>query len=321
MKKFIGVDFWLLYLVAVTLISLIVLAPMAYLGLFFWGLIAGFTLFISLLIFSLLPRRGTKDGSDKGFFVVDNNHVALIEIMGRYYGELEAGYYFIFPFFNLIFIKAIIFKGECEIVLFDQGPDKKVDFKDGVAADVDSRLYYKIEDAYKAVYNLDNFYSMLKDRIESSLRAYMGSNDLDFINQNKANVSLGTICNTAMIADMNVSWGIKIINLTVSDIKLSDDDIKIRRQIMEKNIQIELAEKDKQIAKSKAEADKIAEELKGKALFEKIQAMASAGLDELAVLAFLESEIKWKSLGDKTVVIDDGSGLAGIIAKLKALGI
>ena len=47
----------------------------------------------------------------------------------------------------------------------------------------------------------------------------------------------------------------------------------------------------------------------------------SAGLDEVTVLGFLESEIKWKSLGDKTVVIDDGSGLAGIIAKLKALGI
>jgi len=321
MKKFIGVNFWLMYLLVIALFSLIVSAFMIYFGLLFWALVTALIIFISLMVFSLLPRRGTTQGSDKGFFVVDNNHVALIEIMGEYYGELKAGYYFIFPFFNLIFIKAVIFKGECEIILFDQGPDKKVDFKDGVAADVDSRLYYKIEDAYKAVYNLDNFYSMLKDRVESALRAYMGSNDLDYINQNKASVSLSTICNTAMISDMSLSWGIKISNLTVSDIKLSDEDVKIRRQIMEKNIQIDLAKKDKLIAKSKAEADKIAEVLKGKALYEKIQAMAKANLDENVILAYLESEIKWKSLGDKTVVIDDGSGLAGIIAKLKALGI
>jgi regulator of protease activity HflC (stomatin/prohibitin superfamily) len=327
--RFIGLKLWTVYFIVVAVIGLTILTLLsAFLVPFSWALIIALLAVAAILSHALIGRKGDQEGQRKGFYIVPNKYELVVEELGEYIGRtLGPGYYFIFPYFNFIFIKGEVYIGDDERDLFDREGDNRVDFADGAAADIDAKVYFQVIDPEKACYNIASVEDAVIDKVESSLRAFVGSNTLDYVNKNKGKIVLfsekderDSLCTKDLLERIKEEWGVEVKSLTITDLELSEEDIRSRRQIMEAKISAEIAVEEAKREVTLAEGRREATKLDGQGLADKVEAMVEKGASREAVFAFLEQEIKWSNLGDKAVIIDDGQGMAGIIAKLKALG-
>lgn len=343
-ERLISLNLWLIYFTVVFVIAVLIYSGLVILGLpGSYSFLIALAVLISLIGFSLMKKRGSFEGQFFGYYEVPEKHEAIVEIAGKYIGHtLKPGWYFLFPFFNLLFVKDVLQTNEQMIDLFEVGNDNKVDFKDGAAAKVKGNIFFKIENVQMASYNISDYESSLREKIEAAVRSYMGTNTLEFVNENKGKIALNTTVSKGTLDEIETKWGIVVSDLTITDIELSEEDIKLRKQNMEMEIKKQIAEKEAEIKKIEAEgrkratildgeasakvkeldaeARKKATILDGEALAKKIDEMAKMKIDEKIIMAYLESELKWKNIGDKAIIIDDGQGIAGIIARLKTLG-
>lgn len=309
-KKFIDGRLWIIYFTTLFIIGIISLFLLATFLPFFWS----FIVMILVLIFGLFILF-------PAYKEVPHNRQLIIEVMGKYIGKpIESDWYFLFPLFSFVFVKDDFFMGECTIDLFGEDDNDLVDFKDGVSARLNAKLFYYIIDSEKASYNVSDFEKAVKEIAQSAVRAYAGSNTFDYCNENKARIILEMVCNADLIEKIRNEWGIMITRLTISDIELSVLDIEIRRKLKEAEVNLKISKKDaaKKIVLSEAEKESL--NLLGEGLAGKIAHMSSRGLSTDQITDYLKEELKWLNVGDKTVIIDGGAGLAGIIAQLKTLG-
>jgi regulator of protease activity HflC (stomatin/prohibitin superfamily) len=320
MNKFIGIKLWAIYF---GLVLFLAIAFAVILGSFWasgWAIFLPFMVLFPVSLLALIRRESKTREMFFGYYEVPSNHEAIVEVSGRYIGRpLKEGFYFLFPFFNFVFVKDVWVLADKEMDLFE-GENSEVDFEDGLSAKLKSKIHYRVEDSFKASYKLDDL-TMVRDKVEEGVRAYTGRKKFEECNQK--DITLDSIFLDTPDVTKNISdnWGVKVLDLVVSDIELSEDDMKTRKQIMSKDVDVKVAEKEAERLVILAKAKKEVLALEGEGLSAKAQALKDKGFEENAILAFLESELKWLNLGDKTVVIDDGSGIGGVIAKLKALGL
>lgn len=319
MKKFIGIKLWAIYFGLVLFLAI----AFAVILRSFWA--SGWAIFLPFMVLSpsllvLISRKGKKQGQHFGYYEVPFNHEAIVEVSGEYIGwPLKAGFYFIFPFYDFVFIKDVWFMGDCEMDLFE-GENSEVDFKDGLSAKLKSKIHYRVENPFKASYELKDF-KMIRDKTEEGVRAFTGGKDFNDCNQNDITLANVFLANPEVVLNISSDWGVDVRDLVVMDIELSEDDMRTRKQVMAKEVEVKVAKKEKKRLVVLAKAKKEVLALEGEGLAEKAQSLKAKGFSDESIIAYLESELKWLNIGDKTVIIDDGSGIGGIIARLKALGL
>lgn len=279
----------------------------------------------------------------KAILIIPQNHVAVIELLGEYYDTFDAGFHLIAPF-GIMKVKGggAIFLGEDFIDLFS---DKKVvDFKDA-SASVKARLYFKIENPYKSVYEISDVFSAMEEKTESAIRAYMSKQDLDHANQNKAELNLPSVMMGAKLPENDTThqnspiyseilgWGVRVKSIVVSDIEISAADLEIRRQMLQADKDLERArmkrkekivgaDGDKKaailVAQGKEEAIKLEGKGQKEAWKEQLDYLSSKlGSSEAA--EFMKNYHQWDNIGENAVIIDNGNGgMAGNGAKFSA---
>lgn len=192
-----------------------------------------------------------------GLRVIDQYEKTIILTLGKFSGIREAGLTWIFPG-----IQRMI-RVDMRIATVDI-PQQEVITKDNVPLNINAVVYYQIEDAQKAVLNIQNYPVAVADFSQVALCDVVGGFELDHVLSEREVIA----DRIKIIVDKTTeSWGINITAIKLQDIELPDD----MKRIMAKQAESERerrsiiirAEGELEASKKLAEASKILADTNG----------------------------------------------------------
>jgi regulator of protease activity HflC (stomatin/prohibitin superfamily) len=223
--------------------------------------------------------------------VVPNQWVYVIERLGKYSGNLEAGFHILIPFLD-----KVAYKHSLKEMAIDVPPQTCIT-KDNISVEIDGVLYMRVIDPVKASYGIRDYRFAISQLAQTTMRSEIGKLELDVTFESRENINS---CIVASVDEASDPWGIKVTRYEIKNIEpppsIRDAMEKQMRAEREKREQIALSEGDKQakinraegdkqeaIKKSEGERIKMENEAKGKAAAILEVAMATAqGIREVA---------------------------------------
>lgn len=137
----------------------------------------------------------------------------IIEFLGKYTRTASAGFNWIFPGLQKMF-KVNITERRVDI------DPQSIITKDKLNAEVDGVVYYRVTDAQKAIYNVNNFELSVPSLAKTTLRAVIGKMTLTEANENRDKINE----NVETILDREVNkWGIQVIRVELQRIEPPED--------------------------------------------------------------------------------------------------
>ena len=202
---------------------------------------------LSILAPMILVIIGYSVGSTK---IVNQGNKALVERLGKYNKTLNPGLNFIVPFLDRIAVE----ETTKEQVL-DIEPQQAIT-KDNISVEVNAVVYWRINNLYKAYYDVEDVQDSIKTLVTTTLRSEIGSLPLDetYSSSSRTQLNKNLLNQLKEAAD---SWGIEVIRVEVQEITLPKTVIesleKEREAESEKKAAIARAEGEKKAAIAKAE--------------------------------------------------------------------
>lgn len=175
-----------------------------------------------------------------GVRIVRPTENAVIETLGRFTRMAGPGLNIIIPFFeNLISI-------DITEKMVDVEPQKVIT-KDSLNAEVDALVYYKVKDAQKALYNIEDHEDQLVALARTTIRSVLGKMTLTEANEKRAdiNVQVGEI-----LEKETATYGVDVLRVEIQKIDPPADVQASMNSIIK-------AEQQKIAAKNLAEAAEI----------------------------------------------------------------
>lgn len=205
-----------------------------------------------------------------------------VERFGRYTTTLDSGLRFIVPFVDQIGRRLTIMEQVLDV------PAQTVITRDNAAVVADGVVFFRIDDAARAAYQVRNLEEAIVNLTTTNLRSVIGSMDLDetLSNRQRINESLMSIVDEA-----TNPWGVKIIRIEIRDLKMPPQlqdamnlqmtaERKRRAQVTEatgaREAEILRAEGEKQAAVLRAEGERQAAFLNAEAREREAEAEARA---------------------------------------------
>ncbi len=149
-----------------------------------------------------------------GFFIINPNNSKVLLLFGAYTGTVkESGFYWVLPFYAKYAISMKARNFESERI--------KVNDKLGNPIMISSILVWKVDDTYKALYEVDNFEEFVKVQTDSAVRKLAGSFPYDQFEDEKASITL-----SSNFEDVNksleeeVSERLKLAGITVIEARI-----------------------------------------------------------------------------------------------------
>ncbi len=192
-----------------------------------------------------------------GLRVVDQYEKAIVLTLGKFTSMRSAGLTWIFPGIQ------VMTKVDMRIRTVDI-PQQEVITKDNVPLNINAVVYYQIEDAEKAILNIQDYPTAVADFSQVALCDVVGGFELDNVLSEREVIA----DRIKIIVDKTTeSWGINITAIKLQDIELPDD----MKRIMAKQAESERerrsviirAEGELEASKKLAEAAKILAETNG----------------------------------------------------------
>lgn len=121
----------------------------------------------------------------KGYVIITPNSSRVFLFLGKYVGTLkENGFWWVLPFYNSTFITLRARNMESEKV--------KVNDKMGNPILISVILVWKVEDTYKASFDIDNYENFVRIQTDSAVRKLAGTYPYDHFEDERATVTLST---------------------------------------------------------------------------------------------------------------------------------
>lgn len=160
--------------------------------------------------------------------------------LGKFSKMMDPGWRLVFPIFQS-------FKKVDIRTKVDDVPEQEAITKDNVSVKINAVIYYKVFDASLAVLQVEDFYYATAQLAQTTMRNIVGSVTLDELLSEREKVS-GKI--KEIIDNATDPWGIKVENVELKDISLTDEMKRVIARAAE-------AEREKQavITKSAGEAE------------------------------------------------------------------
>ncbi len=138
---------------------------------------------------------------------------AVIFTMGRFTGVLTPGWKIVVPVFQRIMIVDMRVKAVSE-------PDQEAITKDNVSTRISAVIYYKIQDASKAILEVENYRWAISQMAQTTMRDVIGDVTLDELLSNRDNVAqkIQTIVDTT-----TETWGIVVQSVALKDVVLPEN--------------------------------------------------------------------------------------------------
>ncbi len=133
--------------------------------------------------------------------------------LGRYGGLMEPGWRLIWPIFQ--FYRKVDMRVRAVDV-----PDQEAITKDNVSVTVNAVIYYRVDQADKAILEVENFYYAISQLAQTTMRDAVGQVDLDQLLSQREQVSESI----RKIIDIATDpWGIKVNNVELKDVILPEE--------------------------------------------------------------------------------------------------
>ncbi len=134
-------------------------------------------------------------------------------MLGKYIGTMNPGWRLVFP------IIQSYQKVDLRVKAVDV-PNQEAITKDNISVGVNAVIYYKVQDADKAILEVENFYYAISQMAQTTMRNVVGQVDLDGLLSQRDRVSE----NIRNIIDIATDpWGIKVSNVELKDIVLPEE--------------------------------------------------------------------------------------------------
>lgn len=175
-----------------------------------------------------------------GVKVVPQGQQWTVERFGRYTVTLQPGLNLIIPFIDRIGFKMSMMESVLDV------PSQTVISKDNAAVTADGVVFYRIMDAAKAAYQVNNLTYAVVNLTITNLRSVLGSMELDHMLSNREEI------NERLLAAVDLTtapWGLKVTRVEVKDLSMA-------RELQEAmNLQM-TAERHRRAVVTKANGDK-----------------------------------------------------------------
>ena len=197
--------------------------------------------------------------------IVNEKEEYIVECLGKYSRTMRTGLNFKIPFIETIRNKVSLKEHIHDF------PPQSVITKDNVTMKIDTVVYCKIFDSYKATYMIHNSLQAIEQITATTLRNIVGTMDLDELLTARDKINGHLLKEVDEATDV---WGIKVTRIEIKNI-LPPDDI---REAMDRQM--------------KAERDKRATILEAEAIKQKDITVAEGKRDAM----LMEAEAKAKSI-------------------------
>jgi regulator of protease activity HflC (stomatin/prohibitin superfamily) len=200
------------------------------------GLGIGTVIFVALLILAVVTAA-------KGIRTVPQGEVWTVERFGAFTSILQPGLNFIIPYIDGIGRRVNVQEQVLDI------PEQHVITRDNATVQVDGIVYYRVMDAPKAAYAVQDLTQALQQLSMTNIRSVVGEMDLDatLSGRDRINTALLTILDGA-----TEPWGAKISRVEIKRIEPPENLIRAM------NLQM-TAERERRATVAKAEGDREAE--------------------------------------------------------------
>ena len=139
-----------------------------------------------------------------GVKVVPQGQQWTVERFGRYTATLQPGLNLIIPFVDRIGFRLSMMESVLDV------PSQTVISKDNAAVTADGVVFYRIMDAAKAAYQVNNLTYAVVNLTVTNLRSVLGSMELDHMLSNREEI------NERLLAAVDLAtapWGIKVTRI------------------------------------------------------------------------------------------------------------
>jgi regulator of protease activity HflC (stomatin/prohibitin superfamily) len=192
-----------------------------------------------------------------GIRIIDQYERGLVLTLGKFTSMRSAGLNWIFP------VVQKLVKVDMRIATVDI-PQQEVITRDNVPLNVNAVVYYKIEDAEKAILNIQDYATAVADFSQVALCDVVGGFDLDQVLSDREDIANKI---KEIVDKTTTEWGIDISAIKLQDIELPADMKRIMAKQAEserdRRAQIIRAEGELESSKKLAEAAKLLSETNG----------------------------------------------------------
>lgn len=181
--------------------------------------------------------------------VVPQSENWVVESLGKYSRTLNAGFQLTIPF-----LEKVRYKVSAQEIQLPPDPINAITH-DNVSIAVQLAILYRIIDASKTMYRIENLQLGIKTIINGTVRSVIGKTDLDGVQSNRRHIAEEINNELQLVAD---EWGIKLTRVEVTEVEV-DNATKDAMQIQlnaerKRRGAVTLAEGEKQAAQLQAEA-------------------------------------------------------------------
>ena len=223
-----------------------------------------------------------------GIQIVPQTREYVVERFGKYTKTLKTGLNFIVPVIDKVSSKVDILETQLDELRIS------VVTKDNVEVDLISAVFYRVTNAEKSVYRIDNVANAIEQTSKSIIRSEGGKLDLDALQSSRDSMNIQVYEQLKKAAEI---WGIEVTRAEILDVQLDEETKEAQRQQLN-------AERKRRATVAEAEGQKETIELNADANLYKaekeadaIKLKADAEAYKVKLLADAEAE-QTKVVGD-----------------------
>jgi regulator of protease activity HflC (stomatin/prohibitin superfamily) len=147
-----------------------------------------------------------------GIKIVPQGEKWTVERFGRYTRTLESGLCLIVPFVDRIGRRLTVMEQVLDV------PAQTVITKDNAAVIADGVVFFRIDDAARAAYQVRHLEEAIVNLTTTNLRSVIGSMDLDDTLSNRQRINEVLL---GVVDEATNPWGVKIVRIEIRDLKMS----------------------------------------------------------------------------------------------------
>ena len=181
--------------------------------------------------------------------VVPQQNAYVVERLGKFSRQLDAGFHLLFPFLDKVAYKHTLKEQAVDI------PEQVCITKDNVQVGVDGVLYMQVLDPSRASYGIGNYMFAISQLAQTTLRSEIGKIDLDRTFEERGTINANVVDELDKASD---PWGVKVLRYEIKNINPPHDVLTA----MEKQMRAE-REKRAVILTSEGERDAKINEAEG----------------------------------------------------------
>jgi len=223
---------------------------------------------------------------------VPQNRAYVIQRFGKFKEVQEAGLNFVVPFIDKIAADRSLKEQAVNV------PSQSAITRDNISLTVDGVLYFRVVDAVKATYGVDDYVFAVTQLAQTTMRSELGKIELDKTFEERDTLNTNIV---AAINEAAAPWGVQVMRYEIKDIEPPQSVMQAMEQQMKaervKRAQILESEGDRQAAINRAEGNKASVVLAAEA--EKEEQVLMAQGEALALVAVADAKAKaLKMIGD-----------------------